>query len=354
MNKALKLHWLLALGLAQSAWAASASAPVTAAPSLPTLTVSAPAGNHQQVSIEATVEAVRDATLSTQVPGSIVNIRVKAGDRVQAGQVLLELDGRAAQQQVQGAQAQWLAARTQQTLAAQELERQRELFKKQYIAQAALDRAQAQFDAAKAQVQALAANTQAAQAQRGFFLVRAPFSGVISQVPVSVGDMAMPGRPLVVMHDPSALRVRGALPQTLKGAAERSKVALRYEVPGVSSGLQSPASVELIPAVDAATHTMDLRLLLSREVTGLTPGMHARIWLPAPEGVLPKGLWLPTSAVVRRGEMTGIYVLNAQGQPLLRQVRLGREEGQQVEVLSGVKAGESVVTQPELATRRAH
>lgn len=84
-------------------------------------------------------------------------------------------------------------------VATKELERQKQLFQKQYISQSALDRAQAQAQAAQAQVNALQAQTNAAQTQTRYFAIKAPYSGVVSEVLVALGDMAMPGRPLVTL-----------------------------------------------------------------------------------------------------------------------------------------------------------
>ena len=315
-----------------------------------------------ETNLDAVVEAVRQATLSSQVPGAIVALHVKAGDSVRAGQALLQIDARAAQQQVVGSSAQLDAAQAAQRVAAKELERQQQLFQKQYISQAALDRAQAQWESAQAQVQAVQAQTQVAQTQTGFFVIQAPFSGVISEVSVTLGDMAMPGRPLLVMHDPSALRISAAVPQALLGGLAARLKAVRYEVQGqagVADGatpthLQSP-QVQLLPTVDASTHTAQLRMTLPASLRGVTPGMFARVWIPTDRQVQGSStlVFVPTQAVVQRGEMSGVYVLDAQGQPRLRQVRLGPLQGPLVEVLSGVRPGDKVVNDPaHLAKQR--
>ena len=97
-----------------------------------------------------------------------------------------------------------------------------------------------------------------------------------------------------------------------------------------------------------------IRLILpagnNAETTGLTPGMFARVWLPATGSSAQadaEKLYLPSTAILRRAEMTGVYVLDAQGQPRLRQVRLGRTAGELVEVLSGVRKGEQVAADPK-------
>jgi multidrug efflux system membrane fusion protein len=305
----------------------------------------------QEVSLDAVVEALRQATLSAQVPGAIVSLNVKAGDRVRAGQELLRIDASAAQQNVVGSTAQLEAAQVNLRVASKELERQQQLFQKQYISQGALDRAQAQYESAQAQVQAQQAQTRAAQTQTGFFSVRAPFNGVVSDVPVNVGDMAMPGRPLITLHDPSALRVSAAVPQSMIEGVRTQLKSVRYEIAGHRS--VATASAQLLPAVDPVTHTTQLRVALPSGMEGLVPGMFARVWVPvnvssdlAKNGVRDGRVFLPLSAIVRRAEMSGVYVMDAQGQPRLRQVRLGRTSGQTVEVLSGVGAGEQVVTEP--------
>jgi membrane fusion protein, multidrug efflux system len=304
------------------------------------------------VSLDAVVEAVRQATLSAQVAGNIVGLNVKAGDRVRAGQELLRIDASAAQQQVAGSAAQLEAAQANLNVASKELERQKQLFQKQYISQGALDRAQAQWEAARAQVQAQQAQTRAAQTQTGFFSVRAPFNGVVSDVAVTLGDMAMPGRPMLTLHDPSALRVSAAVPQSMLSGLRNQLASVRYEIAGHSAKPVTAGTAQLLPAVDPVTHTALLRLVLPAGIEGLVPGMFARVWVPGVQAASTalktqaEPVVLPLSAIVRRAEMTGVYVMDAQGKPLLRQVRLGRTSGQTVEVLSGVSAGEQVVTEP--------
>jgi membrane fusion protein, multidrug efflux system len=115
--------------------------------------------------------------------------------------------------------------------------------------------------------------------------------------------------------------------------------------------------VQVLPAADAATHTLTVRADLAPRTEGLVPGQFARLWLPAAGTAEVEGVartaspWVPLSAVVRRAEMTGLYVLDAQGRPLLRQVRLGRSDGERVEVLAGLSAGERVAAEPQAAAR---
>jgi hypothetical protein len=152
---------------------------------------------------------------------------------------------------------------------------------------------------------------------------------------------------------------RAAVPQTLlaglRVGSNGSLQGLRYELPGLPDlkGPQAAQQVQLLPTVDAATHTAQLRVALPAQLKGAAPGMFARVWLPSagPANAAAPRLFVPASAVLRRSEMTGVYVVDAQGNARLRQVRLGQVAGDRVEVLSGVNPGEAVATDPQAAAR---
>ena len=328
------------------AWAAESS-PLT------TVEVQTSGQSAGRVGLDAVVEAVRQTTLSAQVPGAIISLGVKAGDVVKAGQELLRIDARSASQNAVASDAQVDAAQSAMNVAAKDYERQKQLFQKQYISQSALDRAQAQWQAAQAQVKAQRAQAGVARTQSGFFIVNAPYAGVISDVPVALGDMAMPGRALVTMHDPSALRITAAVPQSVAATMGDASL-IQFELPGLP-GLLRPTQVQVLPVVDAATHTVQVRLGLPAGLKGVTPGLFARIWLPTGpgSGAIAQGehFYVPASAVVRRSEMTGLYVVNPEGLAVLRQVRLGSTKGDLVEILSGVSKGDKVAVDPQAATR---
>ncbi|MGP1684204.1 MAG: efflux RND transporter periplasmic adaptor subunit, partial [Giesbergeria sp.] len=215
-----------------------------------------------------------------------------------------------------------------------------------------LDQAESGYKAARAQVAAQAAQAGAARTGAALNIVRAPYAGVVAEVPVQLGDMAMPGRTLLSLYDPSSLRVTAAVPQSLAPRVQQD--AVRVELPGLPPAQQWPqaARVQVLPTVDAATHTVQVRAELPASVKGVVPGMFARLWLPAAGGSEDaKSVTVPVSAIVRRAEMTGLYVQDANGKPLLRQVRLGRVDGDRVEVLTGVAPGDAVVLDPQSATR---
>jgi len=317
---------------------------------LATATLQAP-GTGESASYDGVVEAVRQTVVSAQVPGAVVAIEVKVGDVVKAGQVLARIDARAAEQNVAASDAQVLSARATLEVATKEFERQKQLFEKNYTSQAALERAEAQFKATQAQVSAQLAQAGAARAQSGFFVVKAPYGGVVAEVPIMLGDMAMPGRALLTLYDPAAMRVSASVPQTDIAKIASGKPT-KIQFPGLPADRQwvVPAQVTVLPTADPATHTAQIRFDLPATFIGLTPGTFARVWLPM-QGTATPRLYVPAKAVVRRAEMTGVYVIDPNGRPVLRQVRLGRVVDDNVEILSGVTAGERVALDPQAAVR---
>lgn len=326
--------------------------PAAAATDSPLASVQVQAsGAAQSEGFDGVVEAVRQTVIAAQVPGAVVALDVKAGDVVKAGQVLLRIDARAAEQTAAAGDAQVRAARASLEVATKEVERQRQLYQKKYISQAALERAEAQFKATTAGVQAQLAQAGAARTQSGFHIVKAPYAGVVADVPVTLGDMAMPGRPLLTLYDPAALRVTAAVPQSAI-ARMTPNTPVKLELPGMPAEQKwvTVKQAQVLPTIDAATHTAQVRIELPAATKGASPGMFARVWLPTATGSASR-LFVPAKAIVRRAEMTGVYVLDPKGQPVLRQVRLGRASDDQVEILSGVTAGERVVLDPQAAAR---
>ncbi len=338
---------LVALLLAAAASVAQAD---NAAPAL----ASAPVrrgGEPALYAAEGVVEALRQSVVSAQVQGAIVELAVKAGDAVKPGQLLVRIDARAAEQALAASAAQADAAGAELDVAKRDFARQKQLFEQRYISQAALDRAAAQFESAQAQRHSSLAQTGVARTQSGFYTLSAPYAGLVAELPVTQGDMAMPGRPLLTLYDPAWQRVVVNLPQELlAGLAANQPV--RIEFPGLpaASRWQTATRVTVLPVADAGTHTVPVRLDLPAKLSGLTPGMFARAQFALAQGDSQR-LYVPLAATFRRSELSAVYVLNEQGRPLLRQVRLGAAVGAQVEVLAGVAAGERVALDPLAAAK---
>jgi multidrug efflux pump subunit AcrA (membrane-fusion protein) len=161
----------------------------------------------------------------------------------------------------------------------------------------------------------------------------------------------MPGRPLLTIYDPDLLRVTAAVPQTTIARMAAGQ-PLKLQFPGLPAERQwvTPARVTILPTADPGTHTAQIRLELPASGERVTPGTFARVWLPTLAGAGAR-LYVPANVIVRRAEMTGLYVIDPNGSPVLRQVRLGRTFNDTVEILTGVNAGEQVALDPQAAAR---
>jgi membrane fusion protein, multidrug efflux system len=297
-------------------------------------------------SAEAVIEAVRQSTVSAQIAGRIVELRFDVGDTVKKGEVIARIDERAVTQAEAASVAQVREAQAALGNARAQYERSKQLLAQKFISQAALDQAEAAYKAAQARVSALLAGAGAAATERSFATVLAPYSGVVSARLVELGEMATPGRPLMTGFDPSTLRVVATLPQA-QVSAIRALGKARIEVPSIGRWVEVK-SMTLVPSADPRTHTTQVRLELPDNVRGVYPGVYARAHFVI--GSAPR-LLVPRAAVLRRSEVTAVYVVDERGgaqlRPQLRQIRLG-EAGDEthVEVLAGLKPGEHVALEP--------
>ncbi len=292
---------------------------------------------------EATIEAVRQATVAAQVQGRVLEARVDAGARVRQGEVLMRIDTREADQAVAAAAATVAAAQARLVDARAALERTRSLRARNFISAAALDQAQAAFDAARAQHAAAEAGRAQADASRGFATVTSPLTGVVAQRLTELGEMAQPGRPLMLIYEPGALRAVADVPQQQLASLGRGALQAKVEFPESGRWLDA-ASVTVLPAADPRTHTARVRVALPAEAAGVVPGMAARVHFLV--GSAPR-LTVPGAAVLRRGEVTGVYVADGKGGFSLRQLRVGSTlDDASVEVLAGLSGGETIALDP--------
>ncbi len=293
-------------------------------------------------SAEAVLEAVHQSTVSAQIAGRVVDLRFDVGDYVNKGEVIVRIDQRAASQALAASEAQVLEAQAALANARAQFERSKQLLSQRFISQAALDQAEAAYKAAQARVGALIAGAGQAATERSFATVVAPYSGVVSARHIELGEMATPGRPLMTGFDPSTLRVVATVPQAQVAAIQAGGKA-RIEVPSLGRWVEVK-QMTIVPAADPRTHTTRIRLELPAEVRGVYPGVYARAHFVI--GKAPR-LLAPRAAVLRRSEVTAVYVVDGQGRARLRQVRLGSAgDENSVEVLAGLKPGERVALEP--------
>jgi len=294
-----------------------------------------------------TVEAVRQGTLGAQVSGRVLEVLVRSGDPVKAGQAMIRIDADDAVDAASAGEAMARGAAARLATARADFERAQRLRAQDYISVAALQRSEAALHSAEAEANATGASARAARTRAGWRTVTAPYAGVVTDVMVAAGDLATPGRPLVALYAPGALRVIVQVPESLARQLQSAQPALlasdTYGQPPIRV-----TSWSIVSAVDPATHSVEVRAELPAAVQ-LQPGQFARLLLPLKDAAAQ--VRIPIKAVLSRSEVNAVYVVDTNGAAHLRQVRLGAVEGDEVAVLAGLQDGELIALDPVAAGR---
>ena len=315
------------------------------------------------IPITGTVHARETATISAQVPATITRVLVHAGDRVHAGQMLVQLENSAMHAGLNRALAAEQAVEKQQQVAASNaalakstLHRYEMLKQQNSVSPQEFDTVQKHAEAAELQVQAL--NAQAAEAkaavasaqtQLSYTELRSPYSGTVTARMADPGTLATPGMPILQVDRDGPLQMYATVDESLISAVKLG-MKMPVTVDGIGQTITGRVA-EIVPAADPASRTFQLKLNLPHE-PGMRPGMYATAKFPGAERSM---VLAPLSAVIQRGSLAYVYALDANGVAQLRYITLGHKHGNNVEVLSGLAAGAQLVNEPgdrDLAGRR--
>lgn len=298
---------------------------------------------------EAVIEAEHQSTVSAQVAGRVLEINYRPGDTVPAGAVIMRIDPRMAEQEVIGMDARLNEARVNLDNARRQYQRSKDLLEKNFVSQADFDKAEATFKAAEAQLKTLLAAKGQAETSAQYATIEAPYGGVMAALHVEVGEMAVPGKALATGFDPHYLRATTRVPQAFISPVKASRKAWLEHAP--NEPWLETTKIQVLPAADPRTHDTEVRVYLPDTITHLMPGQFVRVHFVTGQ---ERRLVVPQAAVIQRSELTAVYVLDANGVPQLRQIRAGEvQPGGWVEVLAGLRVGETVSLNPVLATQKA-
>lgn len=272
--------------------------------------------------VVGTVRAKLHSVIEAKVSGKIDKMLAVPGQNVKPGELLAELDVR----EVQARLDQAMAVRQQ---AETDLQRANSLLAQKILSQAEYDNAQSKFRVADAAAKE-------AETMLGYARVTAPFAGVITRKYTDVGDLAAPGKPLLEMEDPRDLRLEADVPEAVVGHLTLGDKLLVH-VSSVSNDLAAIVS-EISPAADPNSRTFLVKCDLP-PTAGLRAGQFGRAAMPVGE---TSALRAPASAIVQRGQMELLFIV-ANGHAQMRIVKTGKRVGNEVELVSGVDAGEQIM-----------
>lgn len=278
--------------------------------------------------VDGTIEAIHRATVSAQTSGRVTEVNFDVDDYVSKGDVLLRFRDTEQRAALKAASARHAEAEA-------EFLRIKDIYAKQLVAKANFDRAEAAYKSARAELER-------AQEQVEHTVVRAPYSGIVMQRHIELGELANPGQALMTGLSLENLRAVANVPQTYIGTL-RTLSRARVLLPGESVELEGDR-LTISPYADAASHTFKVRVDLPAGQHGVYPGMFAKLAFAVGEDAC---LLLPAEAIVHRSEITAVYVVGKNNQLNLRQIRAGRSlpDGQR-EILAGLMEGERVAADP--------
>jgi membrane fusion protein, multidrug efflux system len=302
-----------------------------------------------------TLRAAQTSQVAAQIMGNIVEIRVHEGDHVQRGQVLAVLDEAQPRAALERATAAELAAQQQIsasesafTLAEATFRRYQILWERKSVSAQEFEEIKARYQTAQAgreiaragQTEAKAA-LQQAHTSAGYTRIVAPFDGLVTEKRAEVGTLASPGMPIFTVEDLGRYRLEATVNET-----DLRYVRQGQQVPVLIDALAERETkgrvIEIVPAADAASRSFLVKIEVPSD-PALRSGLFGRAQFTRGQRT---SLLIPRTAVIERGQLQGIYVLNENRIAGLRYITLGKPSAQKVEVLAGLQAGEMLIGDP--------
>ncbi|MEE8397411.1 MAG: efflux RND transporter periplasmic adaptor subunit [Desulfobacterales bacterium] len=313
-----------------------------------------------------TVKAKTASTISSKVVGRIMSIHVETGDEFKKGDLLLVIDPRQVSAQLQQAEAglaesrqaraaaisarnsakvnaklakatydRYVQLMTDASASQQEFD---EIKAKHHQAEASLTQAEAMVAAAASRIKRAAAAVSAAKISHQDATIHAPYNGMLTAKMVDEGDLATPGMPLLALEGISGYRVDTVLPEEYIHAISLNQ-KVRVTIDASKGGPLDGTIQAIAPAADDRSHSFLVKVAIPEESTVLA-GMFARVAIPV--GTVDRIL-IPAEAVIRHGQLTGLFLLNEDRIAKFRLIRTGRRSGESVEVISGLRKGDRYV-----------
>ena len=300
--------------------------------------------NSPFVTASGKIEAENSANLSTRMMGFVTKIHVKVGQKVGAGQLLVSINNTDLQAKKAQVDASILQATAGYNNAKKDYDRFVNLFKQQSASQKELDDMTARYEMAKAGLEGAKQMRNEVMAQFSYSNITAPFSGTVTNTFVKEGDMANPGMPLVSVEGASRLQVTAMVSEN-DIAKIKKGMAVKVLVKSSNETLEGKVSEVSSSATNTGGQYL-VKINLDKTDVSVLSGMFVNVQFPVENKVQvakSEMVTVPESALVRQGQLTGIYTIGTGNVAILRWLRTGKNFGNQVEILSGLSANENYI-----------
>ena len=297
--------------------------------------------NNQFLSVSGKIQASKSADLSTRMMGFVNKVHVNVGDKVRKGQLLVSINNTDLQAKKAQINAGILKAKTAFNNAEKNYKRFKNLFASNSITQKEMDDMTANYEMAKASLESANQMKNEINAQFTYSNIKAPFSGIITAKNIETGNMANPGMPLISLETPKSFEVVAMVPES-----EISQIKKGIHVAVLVKSINKTIKGKVTEVSTSAKNTGGqylVKIALDKTDATILSGMFSTVQFPVERKTASSMILIPLEAIVKNGQLSGVYTVSASNTALLRWLRLGRTYRNQVEVLSGLSASESYI-----------
>jgi RND family efflux transporter MFP subunit len=281
------------------------------------------------VTAAGTLNSKNTSVLSSKIMGRVVRLSVQEGEHVEKGKLLMKIDSGEITAQVVQAQAAFNNARLQY-----------DRIKSLYDAKAST---QMEMDQATLGLENAQAGLQAAKAMESYTIINAPISGQIVEKRINLGEMALPGQPLIRIEDNRNLRLEVTVKDMdILSIQPGNSVKVQIDaMPGIDIG---GTVSQVVQASDVRTHSFIVKIDIPAR-KGLITGMYGKAFFTIGKR---EAILIPKSAVVEMSGISGVYIVSGDRGAVFQMIQVGEERGNFVEVITGLKKGDRVISDRHL------
>jgi RND family efflux transporter MFP subunit len=291
------------------------------------------------------IVAVNSANISTRIMGYVKKVHVKTGDKVVKGQLLIEVNDSDLQAKKQQVKSRIIQANTTFINSKKDYQRYQQLFKENSASQKELDNITSQFEISKANVSAAKEMFNEVESQIKYFKITAPFNGVVVNKFIEEGNMTTPGVVLISIEDVSKTKVETMVTEnqitTIKKGAE-----VIVSVGAIDEVFKGKVAEISTSSINTGGQFL-VTVLLNKSNSKVLSGMFSTVRFYANKKGIQNTVMIPEKAIIKRGQLSGIYTISNSNTAILRWLRLGKKQGKNIEVLSGLTQGETYITSSE-------
>lgn len=304
------------------------------------------ASNSSFISTSGQIKALDQATMSTRMMGYIEEIPVEVGQKIKKGQQLIRINSQELSAKKAQVAAQINKAEANFKNAKRDYERYQNLLKKNSISQKEFDNVETAYNMAKANQEAAQQMKAEVQSQFAYTNLQAAFDGVVTNIYAEVGNLAKPGEPLLTIENPSKFEVRTSVSES-----QISNINTGDEVDVYISSLSLKTTAKVSEVAGSASQTNGqyvVKVILDKNPEGIKSGMYAHIDFKVKESPSASSqIMIQHDAIVSQGELQGVYTISSSNTAILNWLRLGKKQGDMVEVISGISEDDVYILNAE-------